>query len=89
MKKKNIFLIFTVIFLLNTITTTENCITGYACKINPENITEENKKSDGLIHKMIDDIMKKEKHDINIHNIKNNNIPNNTGKNMKIQKQNY
>ena len=88
MKKKHVLLIFTVIFLLNAATTSENCITGYACKINPENITEKNQKSEGLIPKMIDEVIKKEKQNINIYNTEKNNIQITTHKNIKTEKQN-
>ena len=86
MKKKIAISIFTVIFL-TAAATTETCITGYACKINPESTAEENRKSNGLFPKIIDNILKNEKQNLNNFEIKKN-IEKNTDKNIKIEKQN-
>ena len=49
---------------MNTVTTTENCITGFACKINQ--INEEKKQPESAIQKEIQKDSKKDMHNLNI-----------------------
>lgn len=64
MKKKSIFLIITTLFFMNTVTTTENCITGFACKINQIDGEKEQHKS--VIQKEIQNSIEKDKHNQNM-----------------------
>jgi len=68
MNKIYFILALLVFCVVNSAVATENCITGYACKINMDKTTQENNKliNNKPISEKINDIFKKETKDLKI-----------------------
>ena len=68
MNKRYFISTLLVFYIVNIAVATENCITGYACKINVDKTTRENNKliNNKPISEKINDIFKKETKDLKI-----------------------